>query len=678
VILISRLFSVNVYKMSIHLSPLFPIHTRGVPPNPCVSHTYEKGGGRGVLVNNNFDARRAACAQPICVTILQDTVVVSCVGSVLWPGRCSMPRATAKGRKAVSNTDGPFRAATTKGVLSLIVSLTLFVFPGFSQAQTFKVKIRIILVDKDLNQKPAPRLTLNIAPSEPPGSPPIIAKTNFDGAAEIEIPPGRYVLSTPEAIEFQGKKYSWEMDVVVAASDISIELSNDNAKISAVTPEKPVPAVDDLASLFKKYQNSVVTVWSELGHGTGFVVDASGLILTNQHVIGPSEYIAVQFDDKRKVEAKLVTSDAGKDVAVLWANIGAFPDVVVAPLGSGERPVLEGERVFTIGSPLNQQKILTTGVVSKVEPHVILSDININHGNSGGPLFSSAGDVIGLTTFADPDVSGPGVSGIVRIEEANVLLVNARVKMRDLTPPKPALLPVEPAGSYPIDALKSALKQEKFDVRPYIHVQGDYDVAIITPVLKYQIAERGSVLAQREKEKRTQKSSQSVQGTFRPLDDLRNWREYTGEYKPVILIEAKPKLRETLGSALERTMTASNGGSIVPARMKFKTDFYRMKLFCGGKEVQPILPGKIADVLDVHTSFAKVTDATYEGFYSYPYDAISSNCGAVTLELFSEKDPAKPVSKTLDPKTIARVSADFAPYRNGQIQLQTGSSSSKH
>jgi serine protease Do len=165
----------------------------------------------------------------------------------------------------------------------------------------------------------------------------------------------------------------------------------------------------------------------------------------------------------------LVAFDAEKDIAVLWANLTPFPEAIVAPLAMTkpeESPVVEGERVFTIGSPLSQQKILTTGIVSKVEPRAILSDININPGNSGGPLFSSLGTVVGLTTFGEQDASGPGISGIVRIEEAEQLLERAKVKMRDISPPHPALLPVEPSGSYPIDALKTSLRKVTFDEHP--------------------------------------------------------------------------------------------------------------------------------------------------------------------------------------------------------------------
>jgi hypothetical protein len=360
--------------------------------------------------------------------------------------------------------------------------------------------------------------------------------------------------------------------------------------------------VDNLPALFKKYENSVVTVWSEIGQGTGFVVDPAGLILTNQHVVGPSEYIAVQFDETRKVEAKLVAFDAQQDIAVLWANCAVFPGVIAAPLASKpDGPsVAEGERVFTIGSPLNLQKILTSGVASKVEKHTILSDININPGNSGGPLFNSAGTVVGITTFNKSGGSGPGVSGIVRIEEAELLLERAKAKMRDMQQPSAALLPVEPAGVYPIDALKASLQRAKFDERPYIFSEGDYDVVLITPVVKYHLTEGTDVAAEKEKERRTKKSAASVQETFRPLDDLKSWAEYIGEYRPILFIQASPKLRETFLSAWTRNVAASNGRYIAPARMKFKTDFYRVKLFCGGKEVQPIQPGKVADVLNIH------------------------------------------------------------------------------
>ena len=70
---------------------------------------------------------------------------------------------------------------------------------------------------------------------------------------------------------------------------------------SGTTAQHPGGRVmDQMSADYRRLQNAVVTVWSETGHGTGFIVDARGLILTNQHVVGPSVYIAVQFDSSRR------------------------------------------------------------------------------------------------------------------------------------------------------------------------------------------------------------------------------------------------------------------------------------------------------------------------------------------------------------------------------------------
>src|SRR5262249_51493401 len=149
----------------------------------------------------------------------------------------------------------------------------------------------------------------------------------------------------------------------------------------------------------------------------GFIISRDGIVLTNQHVVGPSEYIALQFDPKRKIPATLLAADPEKDIAVLWCDLSQIPEAISLEIAKPDElnpPLVEGEKVFTIGSPLNQQKVITSGIASKIEKTAIISDININHGNSGGPLFNSQGQVVGITTFGDPDrQGGPGMSGIV-------------------------------------------------------------------------------------------------------------------------------------------------------------------------------------------------------------------------------------------------------------------------
>jgi S1-C subfamily serine protease len=425
--------------------------------------------------------------------------------------------------------------------------------------------------------------------------------------------------------------------------------------------------VDELATKFKVLQNGVVTVWSEFGHGSGFIISKDGLVLTNQHVVGPSEYLALQFDPQRKVPAVLLAADPERDVAVLWCDLSAVPEAISLEIAKKDElypSLVEGERVFAIGSPLNQQKVVTSGVASKIEKTAIISDVNINHGNSGGPLFNSQGQIVGITTFGDfTSHGGPGISGILKIEEALPIVEQARSRMAGSKRPSAALLPVEPTDPFPIDAIKSTLLQEKFDARPYSTGIGDFELVMITPPLKYRAEKESEIRAAKEKGKRNRKSQVAVQDSFRPLDDLKNWEVYVGEYKPVLLIRATPKLRETGGSIFLRSLAASGGAYNVPAKMRFKADFYKMKLECGAKEIIPIIPGKIAHVVDVRSGLVNATDATYEGLYEYPADSIGPSCGTVTLTLFGEKDPNKAFTKKLDEKTVTRVFEDFAPYR---------------
>jgi len=430
------------------------------------------------------------------------------------------------------------------------------------------------------------------------------------------------------------------------------------------TRPRSARVVDQLSTDYRRLQNAVVTVWSETGHGTGFILDR-GLIVTNQHVVGPSEYIAVQFDATRKIAARLLEADPGKDVAVLWADVTVFPEAIAATISTTKPSVEEGERVFTIGSPLSQRKVLTTGIASKVEAHAIISDININPGNSGGPLFNSLGEVVGLTTFSEQaGKGGPGLSGIVRIEEALPLLEKARARTAAGMPPEGRLLPVESAARFPVDAIKTASSASKGpDWSAYVFGIHDFDIGIVTPPLMFRQSESERQAVESHKKR----SKESNTEAFNPAANLHNWAEYAGDYQAVVTIRATPKLRETFWSGLSRGLAAAGGaGYLGPANMKFKSDFRRMELLCGSEVVTPIQPGRIAHVIDVRNPFVRATDATYEGIYSYPSEAFAPECGQVTLKVYPVKASEAPIVKVLDPKTVSRVWTDFEAWRTSQ------------
>ncbi len=534
------------------------------------------------------------------------------------------------------------------------------------------LRIRAVLVDDQLNQKPVPRLLVNVTSVADLSGSTTSARTDFDGTAEVIIRPGKYRLETPAATPFASKLYSWTQ-VFEITSDTTIDLSNDNATVTKAQPTETRAGrlVDELTSLYTERKNSVFTVWSETGHGTGFLIDRTGLIITNDHVVAGSPLLSVQFDQNRKVAATLLVSDADRDVAVVLISPNAFPEATAAPLSvvtSADAGVIEGERVFTIGSPLNQSKIVTSGVVSKIEPRAILSDITINHGNSGGPLFNSLGQVVGMTTFKDIDAGSQGVAGIIRLSEMLPIIDRARTAATTAQRASDELLPDDPPGTFPIEAIKSAVQADKFDVRPYSFSAAGYDVTLLTPVLMYRLKLEREMEAVKNKTKRNARSAQAVANTIQPLENLRNWAEYVGEFRPVLLVEARPQLREGFWSAFGRGLAASQGMYGGPANLAFRTDFYRMKLLCGTREVQPIHPGKNPIILNQDNFAVRVKDATFEGFYSYGPDAISPKCGTVTVKLFSEKNPdVIAAAQVLDAKTVTRVWNDFEPYRNAQL-----------
>ena len=249
-----------------------------------------------------------------------------------------------------------------------------------------------------------------------------------------------------------------------------------------------VPAareVSEEAVVFRKMKDAVFTIYGDRGHGSGFLVDKGGLILTNAHVIASSSRISVQLNPNTRIPATLLAEDNQKDIAVLRVA----PEVVkeLPILKIADRPAadiaFEGERVIAIGSPLNQTRILTSGIVSKVEERAIISDVNINGGNSGGPLINMDSEVIAINTFGDFPSRGPGVSGRILISLALPLLDQARGRLHE-EPPPPILLPVAPEDPFPIEGMKWAAERCGKASNYTLKAPG-FDIQILTPSRRY-------------------------------------------------------------------------------------------------------------------------------------------------------------------------------------------------
>ncbi|HLJ64094.1 MAG TPA: trypsin-like peptidase domain-containing protein, partial [Stellaceae bacterium] len=137
--------------------------------------------------------------------------------------------------------------------------------------------------------------------------------------------------------------------------------------------------------------------------GSGFIIDASGYIVTNNHVIDGGDQIMVTLQDDTTLEASVVGRDTVTDIALLKVNAGKKLPVAVWGDANKSRP---GDWVLVIGDPFGLGGTVTAGILSARAREInagpyddfLQTDASINRGNSGGPMFNMAGEVIGINT----------------------------------------------------------------------------------------------------------------------------------------------------------------------------------------------------------------------------------------------------------------------------------------
>ncbi|HEY7591834.1 MAG TPA: trypsin-like peptidase domain-containing protein [Actinophytocola sp.] len=235
----------------------------------------------------------------------------------------------------------------------------------------------------------------------------------------------------------------------LVAGDDGAAVQTTSAPAATTSDTRPV----DVSSVVAKVQNSVVQVnmrtANAQGVGSGVIISADGRILTNNHVVAGAEQLSVTLADGKTVDAHVVGTDPSSDLAVIQADgVSGLAPAKFADSSS----VHVGDEVIAIGSPAGLQGTVTTGIVSALNRDVtvpgeeqepqqqdenspfpymqqedqssqntvsykaIQTDASINQGNSGGPLFNAAGEVVGINSAIYSPVSGPdGSAGSVGI-----------------------------------------------------------------------------------------------------------------------------------------------------------------------------------------------------------------------------------------------------------------------
>ena len=210
--------------------------------------------------------------------------------------------------------------------------------------------------------------------------------------------------------------------------------SSPSTTATAVVPAQSVAATQTVTSLTQLYKDVTpgvvdITIAGQSSgnsfgfggqqqteaEGSGFVYDTKGDIVTNAHVVDGASTITVHFWNGKTAKATLVGADDSSDTAVVKVNVDASQ---LHPLTLGDSStVVPGQPVAAIGSPFGLPETMTSGIVSAINRTItapnnysiggaIQTDAPINHGNSGGPLLDSSGEVIGINAQIESDSGG--------------------------------------------------------------------------------------------------------------------------------------------------------------------------------------------------------------------------------------------------------------------------------
>jgi serine protease Do len=210
------------------------------------------------------------------------------------------------------------------------------------------------------------------------------------------------------------------------------------------------------------------------GEGSGFIVSADGYILTNAHVVRDATQVTVKLTDRREYTAKVIGHDDKTDVAVIKIEGSRLPTVRI-----GDPQKLKvGQWVVAIGSPFGMENSVTAGIVSATsrrlnnDPFVpfIQTDVAVNPGNSGGPLFNLDGEVVGINSQIYSESGGyMGLSFAIPIDMANSVreqLVSTGKVMRGRIGVQLQEMNAGYAESFGLDRPRGALVADVFPGEP--------------------------------------------------------------------------------------------------------------------------------------------------------------------------------------------------------------------
>jgi S1-C subfamily serine protease len=525
---------------------------------------------------------------------------------------------------------------------SLVLAIVVLMTPP-AEAQLNVLHISVSIVDQNGQPMPVPRFRLQVS-DNPATALPRRLITSLDGKVDIRLAPGNYSVESEKPLISGGKSYQWSVTVdVVLGRDAKIELTGTNAEVAEATDSSGSTAAAtieaDPSTLLGRWQDSVVAIWTATAHGSGVLIDSSGLIAADQQVIGTSSSVEVQLSPAVKVEGSVVASDAMRGIALIRIAPSIASAAKALPLECDTTPetLTVGQLITALEAPLNRRRDTRVGAIESVLANFIDTDLVASDSGSGGPVFAPSGRLIGLTTLVRESSDRPSNRArAIRTKRVCEFLDSAAEKIKSTPAPTATQLPVEPANAGLADAATVPAKASTSNVTLYRVATDNFTIEFITP---------NRLMAARDK------PPSAPPGQLDPLSEFSNWTEYVDGLPPVLLVRVTPKFAEGFWTKIGRGVAMTQGVSI-PSIKRPTGDFGSMRARCGDTEIIPVHPFKLEHKLSEK-------DTLIEGLYAFDPGALTPACAAVTLHVFSEKDPRKPEAIVVNPKVLERVSQDF-------------------
>ena len=630
----------------------------------------------GLLRRHVASTRVLSLAKTSCVTFEVTPDVATRVK------RAGGTQALIDGLKQVCNPNTPVEDSASK-VSSGAVPIPKAADSAPPPVDTsITVRLRAAVVGSDLTVRALPQLDLLII--SPRGDTTRVS-TDLEGRVERSFKPGVYRIESTQAYELNGARYRWGLYETFQKDAGTIELTQKNAQIDtvAVTTMASAAARDSAAKdsaakdsaskvpppkkirsekeLFDDYRSGLFTVYGSQ-RGTGFLVDSSGLVLTNAHLLDGADEVRVMTDSGTKVYARKLVVDPAHDLAVLAIPARRCAKCTPLPMYDSAKTSLPtaGDRVLALGSPLNKAGVLSTGIVSNADQQSITSDLSLGYLNTGGPLLNSDGYVVGVNAYHPQAVQGVGR---VSTSIAAPVIASALQRARDslssahFKPVSDSLLPVVPREPFPSEPIAAVSGLgATLDLHNYRAEDGPFRVFMMTPqVMAWRETQAQKALADR---KRSDPKKAAAWTMVDPIEGWRDWSDYLNEHRAVVVFNVTSDKTAFPFYEADKIQGIDEG------------NFKDMKIYRDGVEIVPIEKVRIPAMVNVEQTKAAGKPVAMQGIYVYRVEDFAPRAvgttAAYTMTIVDAAKPGQPYKVSLLPGMVEQMWKDFTAYRFGR------------